>query len=54
LQEVPGDENAALEFLESVPIDIDYALGIVLVAKLESDLTDVGIRRWSITPVSRR
>ena len=52
VQELPGDENAASEFLESEPIDIDYALRIVLVAMLESGLTDVGIQKWSITPVT--
>jgi hypothetical protein len=52
LQDVPGDENAAFEFLESVAIDIDEALRVVLVATLSSGLTDVGIQKWSISPVA--
>jgi hypothetical protein len=51
LQDVPGDENAASEFLESEAINIDDALRIVLVAKLSSGLTGVGIKRWSISPI---
>jgi hypothetical protein len=53
LQDVPGDENAASEFLESEPINIDDALRIVLVATLSSGLTDVGIDKWSISPIGR-
>jgi hypothetical protein len=52
LQDVRGDENAASEFLESVAIDIDEALKVVLVATLSSGLTDVGIQKWSISPVA--
>ena len=52
LQDVRGDENAAFEFLESVAIDIDEALRVVLVATLSSGLTDVGIQKWSISPVA--
>jgi hypothetical protein len=53
LQDVPGDENAAAEFLESVAIDIDEALRMILVAKLSSGLTDVGIQKWSISLVAQ-
>jgi hypothetical protein len=53
LQQVPGDEDAASEFLESVEIDVDEALRVVLVARLSSSLSDVGIQKWTISLIGR-